>query len=571
MADVTIKNWLIYGAYGYTGHLIVAEAAKRGHLPVIAGRDEEKLLPLSDRYGLNFRAFDLSDHRKVKNHLDGIGLVLNCAGPFSHTASVMRTACLEMGVHYLDITGEIAVLQASYETHEQARRQGCVVVSGVGFDVVPTDFLAHALKEKLPSATHLELAFAGDGGISPGTAKTMLEMLANRGMVREDSKLKQVPLAFDSKPITFSDCERYCATISWGDVCTAFYSTDIPNIRVYTAIDEGQVKWMRRLDRFVGLFAMPWLQNLLKTQIARHVPGPDERQRQEGCMHIWGRASDGKESVEMRLDTPEGYTYTVISALMAVEALLAHKVLPGAYTPSQAFPPEAVFGMAGVTLHGDANEQEQELDSGETMKKQLEVMLQLQDKMNSKVHPQWIDQHFAWFRAIWIECGELVDHYGYKWWKKQVPDMQQVQLEVVDIWHFGMSMLLDGRDYAVIAAEIETHLKTGNIEVSGVIDATEDLAESILATRRFDVCKFWSLLQACDMSFDELFKQYVGKNVLNFFRQDHGYKEGTYIKQWNGREDNEYLSDILNAAQDVHEDFAEQVYRQLEKVYKTLQ
>lgn len=203
------------------------------------------------------------------------------------------------------------------------------------------------------------------------------------------------------------------------------------------------------------------------------------------------------------------------------------------------------------------------------MQKQLEVMLGLQDKMNKKVHPNWVTQNFAWFRAIWIECGELVDHYGYKWWKKQTPDMQQVQLEVVDIWHFGLSMLMDGRDVAVIAKDILQQLES-TLPTKGVIEATEDLAESILATRQFNVPLFWVLMQSCNMSFDELFKQYVGKNVLNFFRQDHGYKEGTYIKQWQGQEDNEHLSKILNSASTINNDFPEWVYSQLDAIYKTL-
>ena len=204
------------------------------------------------------------------------------------------------------------------------------------------------------------------------------------------------------------------------------------------------------------------------------------------------------------------------------------------------------------------------------MQKQLAVMLELQDKMNKKVHPDWIAQDFAWFRAIWIECGELVDHYGYKWWKKQTPDMAQVQLEIVDIWHFGLSMLIDGRAIDVIAAEIDEQLQQQQSEAAGVIEATETLAETILATRKFDVAAFWQLLNAADMSFDELFKQYVGKNVLNFFRQDHGYKDGSYIKQWHGREDNEHLSDLLNAADNVAEDFAEHLYNQLQDIYRTL-
>ena len=203
------------------------------------------------------------------------------------------------------------------------------------------------------------------------------------------------------------------------------------------------------------------------------------------------------------------------------------------------------------------------------MQNQLAVMLELQDKMNKKVHPDWVAQDFAWFRAIWIECGELVDHFGYKWWKKQTPDMPQVQLEIVDIWHFGLSMLIDGRDIHQIAAEIAQTLQQEQTPAKGVIEATEALAESILATRKFDVAIFLNLLNAADMSFDELFKQYVGKNVLNFFRQDHGYKDGSYKKVWQGREDNEHLTDILNQANTVGDDFAEQVYQQLAAVYKT--
>src|SRR5690554_3455714 len=203
------------------------------------------------------------------------------------------------------------------------------------------------------------------------------------------------------------------------------------------------------------------------------------------------------------------------------------------------------------------------------MQNKLEVMLQLQDTMNSEVHPQWREQNYAWFRALWIECAELIDHYGYKWWKKQDADMQQVQLEVVDIWHFGLSMLIDGRDFSAIAKEITTQLdnKKEN-DAKGVIEACEALVSSVLTTRQFNVVDFWALLEASDMQFDQLFKQYVGKNVLNLFRQDHGYKEGSYIKTWNGKEDNEYLSEILNQQQDVDANFAETVMQTLEKTYQ---
>jgi len=201
------------------------------------------------------------------------------------------------------------------------------------------------------------------------------------------------------------------------------------------------------------------------------------------------------------------------------------------------------------------------------MKTQLAIMLDLQNKMNLKVHPEWPSQNYAWFRALWIECGELVDHYGYKWWKKQTPDMAQVQLEVVDIWHFGLSMLIDGTPFDEIAEEIEQALQGDAVKSLEVIEATEALAESVLATREFDVCKFWSLMLACELSFDDLFKQYVGKNVLNFFRQDNGYKTGEYIKVWGAKEDNEVLTEILNSAESVDNDFADWVYAQLQAAY----
>ena len=71
----------------------------------------------------------------------------------------------------------------------------------------------------------------------------------------------------------------------------------------------------------------------------------------------------------------------------------------------------------------------------------------------------WADQDFEWYRAAWVECGELIEHYGYKWWKKQEPDLEQVRLEVIDIWHFGLSALFrDGKDIEQIAGEIAAEL-----------------------------------------------------------------------------------------------------------------
>ena len=201
---------------------------------------------------------------------------------------------------------------------------------------------------------------------------------------------------------------------------------------------------------------------------------------------------------------------------------------------------------------------------------QFTAMLAMQNRMNIKVHPEWIRQNFAWHRALWIECGELIDHYGYKWWKKQTPEMEQVKLEIVDIWHFGMSMLFDGRSVEQIGADLVVDLKASTVPKRGVLEATEELATSVLATRKFSIVDFMSMLDSADMSLDDLYVAYVGKNVLNFFRQDNGYKEGTYIKNWAGREDNEHLVELVQQLDTAAGDFSDQLYKALDKRYNEL-
>lgn len=205
------------------------------------------------------------------------------------------------------------------------------------------------------------------------------------------------------------------------------------------------------------------------------------------------------------------------------------------------------------------------------MKQALITMLSLQDRMNQKVHPQWIGQNYEWFRAIWIECGELIEHYGYKWWKKQTPDLPQVRLEVIDIWHFGLSALfVEGKPLAAIADEIVAALEGFDARGDDVREATEALAAYALNHRTISVPLFWELLQAVELDFDELFRQYVGKNVLNLFRQDHGYKEGSYRKSWAGREDNEHLVELMSALDASAADYADRLYAALGERYASL-
>ena len=202
------------------------------------------------------------------------------------------------------------------------------------------------------------------------------------------------------------------------------------------------------------------------------------------------------------------------------------------------------------------------------MQQQLLIMLELQNEMNAKVHPNWRQQNFAWYRAIWVECAELLDHYGWKWWKQQRPDTDQIALELVDIWHFGLSLLLLKEDSIERiaegwAADLSQPITCGEFSLD-----LEDFTRHTLASKDFDSVRFVRLMQGIEMSFAQLYAGYVGKNVLNFFRQDHGYKDGTYSKQWAGKEDNQHLVEIV-AQLDIESDsFKDDLYQRMQTVYR---
>ncbi len=211
---------------------------------------------------------------------------------------------------------------------------------------------------------------------------------------------------------------------------------------------------------------------------------------------------------------------------------------------------------------------------------QLQTMLELQEGMNNKVNPKWIAANNNWHRAIQVEAVEAIEHHGWKWWKKQVCDMAQLQMELVDIWHFILSAELQhkhgnlGLAKKEMLAEINLFQKSvqfdGKYFVLSNLSLLEklDLLVGLAAAKRSNLALFELLLTDCGMNWTELFKQYVGKNVLNVFRQDHGYKEGSYIKIWNGREDNEHLVEILEALELSSATVHEALYDALKNRYQ---
>jgi short subunit dehydrogenase-like uncharacterized protein len=344
---------LIYGANGFTGELIAVEAVRAGLRPILAGRRADAVAPIADRLGLEHRTFALDTPAALARSLDvpEVSTVLLAAGPFSATSAAVIEACLATRKHYLDITGEIAVFEAAFRRDAEARQRGCVVLPGVGFDVVPTDCLAAILKAALPDATSLELAFAGESRFSRGTAKTMLEGAPRGGAIREGGKIRRVRSAWKTRDVPFRDRKRLAVTIPWGDVATAYRSTGIPNIVVYTAASPRMLKSMRRTRLIAPLIRLGPVRRWLERKIDRRVRGPDAATRQKARMQVWGRVTaDSGRALEATLETPEGYQFTAMAAVECARRVAGGGVPAGATTPSLAFGPRFVLEFGGCIL-----------------------------------------------------------------------------------------------------------------------------------------------------------------------------------------------------------------------------
>lgn len=339
---------MIYGAYGYTGELIVREAVRRGLHPVIGGRNGEKLKPLAAELGLEPRIFPVDNAR---NHLSGIRTVLNCAGPFSQTAAMLVGACLARGVHYIDVTGEISALAHCHQLDAEARSAGVILCPGAGFDVVPTDCLAATLKAGKPDAVSLNLAFSFGTKPSVGTAKTTIEGLKQGGMIRRNHVLTRVPDGYDIRRIRFPQGERWAATVPYGDVYTAGVSTGIPNIMVYSAAPLAAGIAMKMANPLRRLLATGFVQRRLTRLVERLLSGgPDEAARAEQRTEFWGEAvAEDGTGVSLGFTAPNVYALTVDTALEIAAHCSAQTGKAGFFTPSMLMGADFISSRPGVT------------------------------------------------------------------------------------------------------------------------------------------------------------------------------------------------------------------------------
>lgn len=346
-----MKNQLmIYGAYGYTGELMVREAVRLGIKPIIAGRTAGKLKPVADALGLEARVFDVTN---ADFNLEDVAVVVNCAGPFASTAPSMIEACLRQRVHYIDITGEIPVFQYCHEQDMRARAAGIMICPGAGFDIVPTDCLAASLKERLPDADRIDIAFNFGTRPSIGTIKTSIEGAAKSGMIRRDSRLVPVPQAHKIRRIPFPGGKRWGAAIPWGDVYTAGISTGVPNGIVFGAVPLALAIGMRLGSLVRPLLAMPAVNRSLQRLAERFLDGgPKAEALHSERTEFWAEATNPKgQRVTGFMSGPNVYALTVDTAMAIAQHCLTQPVKTGYQTPSMLMGSQFFARRPGVIVY----------------------------------------------------------------------------------------------------------------------------------------------------------------------------------------------------------------------------
>ncbi|MFN8640253.1 MAG: saccharopine dehydrogenase NADP-binding domain-containing protein [Candidatus Binatia bacterium] len=339
---------LIYGATA-TGPAPGEAGDGRRHAPALGGRDAARLADLARALGLEHRTAALTDVPALRAALRDIRVVLHAAGPFSATAEPMLDACLAAGVHYLDLTAEIRVIEALARRDAEARRRSIMVMPAVGFDVVPSDCLAAHVARRLPGARALAFGVTGFRFISRGSAKTLLEAI-DYGVVRRDGAITGVPLGSLQRQFDYGDGLRPSHNISWGDVATAYYTTGIPTIETYhetTPLLRSILFGCRAFGW--ALRGAPW-QALLKAQADLLPADPGAGVEQAGPMVIVAEArADDAHRATARLCTPEAYRFTAVTGAAIAQRALRGDVEVGFQTPARVFGADFVLSFAGVS------------------------------------------------------------------------------------------------------------------------------------------------------------------------------------------------------------------------------
>jgi short subunit dehydrogenase-like uncharacterized protein len=352
------NNFLIYGSYGYTGKLIAELSIKQGLRPVLGGRNEEQLIKQANELNLDYKVFNLESIEQTQRVLQDFIAVIHCAGPFIHTYNHMAQACLTAHTHYVDITGEVMVIEQLSALNDEANSAGIMLLPGAGFDVVPSDCLAQYLKRQLPDAIELILAIgsiqkeSGSGpGVSRGTARTMMDGISTGAMIRDQGQLKNVPLNWNTRTVDFGGVKpMLCTTVSWGDLASAWWSTRIPHIETYMALPKKMIRLNKWINPIKSIFKWLPVKRFIERKIRQLPEGPSLEERRNSVAKIYGEVvnSSGKKFKAL-MTTPNGYELTSLSVIAIMHHILAGNAPVGFQTPSTAYTEDLIMRIPGVS------------------------------------------------------------------------------------------------------------------------------------------------------------------------------------------------------------------------------
>ena len=345
-------SFLLYGANGYSGELIARFAQQYGLQPILAGRNRQAIASMAEKLNLSFRVADLNNPSALQDVLAGITLVVNAAGPYDITAKPMIEACMQANAHYVDLNGDTDVFETLQQYNASARQKNIMILPGAGFDVVPTDCLALWLKNRLPDANHLEIAFAIIGsGLSRGTSITTLQKLGMPGAVRKDGKLVPEPIGKRGMWIEFPESNQrsFMMSIPWGDISTAYFSTGIFNIETYTGIGKATWIFLKGQILFNWLLRTSLVHRIIRKIINSKSPGPNDDKRDKAVSLIWGKVTNPQgRSLTARMRCPEAYSLTAFTVLLIAKKILEGNFKPGYQTPASAYGEDLIMEIPGV-------------------------------------------------------------------------------------------------------------------------------------------------------------------------------------------------------------------------------
>jgi len=340
---ITYKPWILYGATGRTGTLIAEEAVARGHRPILAGRDPDRLRGLAERLELTWAAGPATELARL---IGDARLVLLAAGPFGATAPPVLRACLDARVHYVDIANEIPVAVAALAADNEARQRGITVLPAAGFGTVASDGLARYVADQVPGAIRLDLAILlGTDGSSAGARASTMQVLASGGWIRRDGRLVRRRLGAGSRRQRTPIGDRTLVPVPTGDLVVTGHTTGIPDITVSFPVP------MPPLAAKLAMPVLPVLARAAGKMPQRATPSGSATTAPAAVdSYLWARATaaDGR-TAQAWARTGEGYAYTARAAVLAVEAALRTDPL-GATTVARAFGPGLSFEAGGELL-----------------------------------------------------------------------------------------------------------------------------------------------------------------------------------------------------------------------------